>query len=114
MLKKGRAVVALVFLAAVLAVVAPAKAMAMPVVWSNHSNYVPSNYCANMQCSVQYHIPQGAAFATLCYTDTVNQYGNYWTTRWFYGYFTLASGGWRYYTWVHASYVWYQIWTPHC
>jgi hypothetical protein len=93
---------------------AVSKAQAMPVVWSNSGNYVAGRYCMSTQCGVQYWIKNGTAFAMICYGDTTNQYVNYWSPRWFYGYFTLATGGWKYYTYVHSSQVYYQWWVPHC
>jgi hypothetical protein len=111
---------ALVMLVAVMALGAgtasskTSRATGTPVVWSNSGGYVAGRNCANVGCSVQYWIKNGTAFATLCWVDTVWQYVNYSSPRWFYGYYTLATGGWKYYTWVHASQVYYQQWTPHC
>jgi hypothetical protein len=93
---------------------APTKATGTPLVWNQSGSTVASRNCMNMQCTVQYTMKNGTAFRLICYGDTVNQKGNYYSPRWFYGYFTLATGGWKYYTFVHSSYVYYQVSVPHC
>lgn len=43
-----------------------------------------------------------------CWTDSYWWYGNYNSPRWFYV-IAGSRGGW-----VHSSFVWNQVWTPHC
>lgn len=92
--------------------VGSARSTSNSILWNQSGSYVPTHYCANDACSVQFWLPNGTAVQMVCYTDTVWTYGNYWSPRWFLVIYTHLW--WTNYTWVHSSYVYYQTSVPHC
>jgi hypothetical protein len=66
--------------------------------------------CPTASCYVRSWMPNSSHFAMVCWVDNTWSYGNYWSNRWFWGQ-SYGIGAWGY---VNASYVYYQVWTPHC
>lgn len=116
MFKYGRvAALSAIIAALALAVAVPmgsARSTGNSVLWNRYGSTVPTRYCANSACTVQFNLPQGTAVRLVCYYDTQWAFGNYWTPRWFYVAYTHLW--WTNYTWVHASYVYYQTAVPRC
>jgi hypothetical protein len=117
LLKKGRiAALAATVVLLSLAVIVPAgsaRSTGNSVLWNQYGNSVPTRYCANSACAVQFYLPQGTAVQMVCYVDTYPAAtGNYTSTRWFQVAYTHLW--WTNYTWVHSSYVYYQTWVKHC
>lgn len=82
-----------------------------PIVYNQTNSFVPMNYCNSLRCNLQMWIPNSTRFYIKCWGDnSYASYGNYWTTRWFFGE-EFSRGAWGY---LNASFVYYQTWSPHC
>lgn len=91
------------------------RAQGTSVVWNQSGSSVPAQGgCANLLCVAKYWIPNGNSFQMICYGDTVNQKGNYYSSRWFWGYFTRPWSFTKYWTYIHSSYVYYQTSVSRC
>ena len=81
-----------------------------PIVWNHTGGSIPLYFAPNQNYSnVKTWMPNSSHFYMTCWIDNTWYYGNYWSNRWFGGW--SASGYWGY---TPASYVYYQVWTPHC
>jgi hypothetical protein len=83
--------------------------------YNQHGNYVPvHNDCPSPYCPITNWIPNGTRFQMYCWVDAYyGSTGNYFSHRWFKGYYTYQGLNY-FWTYVQSSYVYYQIWVPHC
>lgn len=84
----------------VVATTTPAAA-ATPYLYTNiRGGYVPMFFAPTNQSNVKAWLPNYRGFVPQCYTDFQNWYGNYWSTRWFFGQELGGTVGY-----VHSSQV---------
>lgn len=118
MLKRWTAALAAVALLAVLAVgtqpVAAKTVHAASTSWlyNQSGSSVPMATCPNFVCTDR-RFDNGTGVTMLCWIDMYyGSTGNYFSHRWFYVRYSNWFGSIS--RWVHSSYVYYQVWVPHC
>jgi hypothetical protein len=85
-------------------------AQASSIVWKANGGSVPMYWGTRSWSGVKAWLPNSSHFQMVCWVDDQWYYGNYWSNRWFFGQ-SYATGDWGS---VPASYVYYQVWVPHC
>lgn len=112
-LRKGSAVLAIGAIALLggLGLAAAPASASSPIVWNHTGGSIPG-YCAPNQnySNVCSWLPNSSQVHMVCWLDNTWFYGNYWSNRWFYSQ-SYATGR---YVYLPASYVYYQVGTPHC
>ena len=89
---------------------APAGASGTSIVWNHTGGSVPMYWGTRTSGGIESWMAESSHFQMTCWVDDQSYYGNYWSSRWFFGQ-SYSNGRWGY---VPASFVYYQVGVPHC